>query len=332
MDILNFSSYAHAIEKGIANPKQIEIIQMLLGFIVNKPDVLNKNGDQYNLDDNQTLNRWWKQTEELPKNIKDAAVRADIIAEANDYFDAEVWPKLNPPKEEDTYEELLSLIKQQDMADITKEKLISLYNNEELSEFLAQTFLYAIQNKNKVKSKIQLKQPLALAEDIQKLQDILSHYPKPVILTPPSDLNDHEMIYVEELFAAYADAEGMEDFTRDDLDTYIKYKKNFSNQRKRYYAAESIRQSIRDTLLPEEYKNFEELKQETLIGILPVHEQDYKTGYDRLNNVMAHATVINVTKSMLATLPGWIGNNEKMGICHMLVNDREIRWVDDDNE
>ncbi|GAA0753621.1 ABC-three component system protein [Clostridium sartagoforme] len=330
MDILNFSSYARAIEKGMLNPDHTEITRLLLGFIVDRADVTNKNGQQYNID-NPQAHQWWYQKEEIPKNIKKAAGRLDIQATASDYFDENILNVLSQPKDADTYDALRDLINKQEMAVETRTNLLQLLSNNELSDFLAQTFILAIQKQNKLsKAPTPSISTVSILEDVKKLQELFSHYPKPLTLIPPEDLEEHEMVYVHELFAAYADAEGLEDFSKEDLVKYKRYRRDFLYQRKEYYAAESIRQSVRDTLMPIEYKEFDVLKQETLSGIRPVHNRYYPNGFERLNSVMAHATVIKVNKSLLTQLPGWIGAEETMGVCHMLVNDGEIKWVDDD--
>ncbi|MBV4424323.1 ABC-three component system protein [Clostridium tyrobutyricum] len=330
MDVLNFSSYARSIEKGMLNPDHTEITKLLLGFIVDRHDVTNKYGNPYTIDNGQA-HRWWYQKEEISKNIKKAAGRPDVQATANDYFDENVLNVLSQPKDADTYASLRNLINQQDMAEETRTNLLQLLSNNELSEFLAQAFILAIQKKNKAnKTSPPSVSKISISEDVKKLQELFSHYPKPITLIPPDALAEHEMIYVRELFAAYADAEGMEAFLKEDLVKYKRYRRDFLYQRKEYYAAESIRQSVRDTLMPIEYKEFDVLKQETLSGIMPIHNRYYPNGFERLSSVMAHATVLKVNKSLLSQLPGWIGVEETMGICHILVNDGEIRWVDDD--
>jgi hypothetical protein len=46
-----------------------------------------------------------------------------------------------------------------------------------------------------------------------------------------------------------------------------------------------------------------------------------------LIEVLKQAVVAPVGKSLLSNIPNWIGNSEKKGVCHMLVNDGKIRWV-----
>lgn len=311
---------------------KITVTTLLLGFIVEKKNVLNSKGGLYNLNENYS-SLWWNQHEDIPAPIKEAAASPEIISEAADYFESKVINSLSPQKESDTYATLLKLIKSDSTisADV-RDNLISLYNNNELSHFLAETFLYAVQKDNKTKKKDAVSKTsptTSIIDDVNKLNELLQHFPKPVELLPPEHFNEHELVYISELLAAYADAEGISTITKDDLSTYPKYRKNFQRQRKDYYAAETIRESARDVIGPTAAEEFNILKKETCDGIIDVYDDDYPNGFDRLNSVMQHVTTIQLNKSLLTKLPGWISCSEKKGFCHMLVNDRQLKWVDD---
>ena len=114
-----------------------------------------------------------------------------------------------------------------------------------------------------------------ISPDLSKLRTLLAKLPHPVILSPPDELSEDEMPYVEALLDAYADAEGLEELSKDELDSYRKYKKNFQRQRKDYYAAESVRRGTREAFGNADPDQFETLKNETYDGIVDVHEQDY---------------------------------------------------------
>ena len=47
-----------------------------------------------------------------------------------------------------------------------------------------------------------------------------------------------------------------------------------------------------------------------------------------MNTVMERVTFIPLN-SLLMHLPGWIRAQERKGICHMLVNEEKIKWVED---
>lgn len=333
MGLLNFLPYAQAIQHGMAKGTKIGITKMLLGCITENEHYGDIEGnDELYFIDGPKVTKWWKQTEDIPGQIKKVAALPDVIFDAPDYFDNVVFPKLAPQKLDNTLAELRSLITQDSNIPLeTKDKLLSLCADNDINGFLAETFLYAILNDNRIKNNYKIIPTSSTSEDIKKLQELLNKLPKPIELVPPNDLEEHEMPYVKELFAAYADAEGLDEFNKDTLDSFKRYKRNFTRQRKDYYAAESIRQSVRDAMSPIESKEFDILKDETLDGIAPVHEKCYPNGFERLNSVMEHATILKVNKSLLVQLPGWVGPCETKGVCHMLVNDGEIRWVDIDD-
>ena len=137
------------------------------------------------------------------------------------------------------------------------------------------------------------------------------------------------MPYVEALLEAYADAEGLSELSKDELGSYHKYKKNFQRQRKDYYAAESVRRGTCEAFGNADPDQFETLKNETYDGIVDIHEQDYDNGFDRLGAVMTQAAITPISKCTLRETD-WIGNSEKKGVCHFLVNDGRIKWVDGD--
>ena len=151
----------------------------------------------------------------------------------------------------------------------------------------------------------------------------------PEKITPPETIEADELIYVTELMKVYAEALGIDKLPVDVLEKYSKYRQNFERQRKNYYSAETIRRFVRDVFT--DSKQFEVLKGETYDGIIEVHEADYPTGFDRLNAVTKHVSTVSTDKSLLCSKLHCIGNSEKKGVCHMLVNDKRIIWVNNDD-
>ena len=72
------------------------------------------------------------------------------------------------------------------------------------------------------------------------------------------------------------------------------------------------------------------LKTEIYDGIIDVHEKDYENGYKRLVSDLAQAVQVNTSKSLLDSKLNCVGNSVRKGVCHMLVNDGKIRWVETD--
>lgn len=170
-----------------------------------------------------------------------------------------------------------------------------------------------------------------ILSDVNTLKEMLSKYKRPDPLPVPVTIDDSEMIYVEALYDAYASAEDVPKYTRRDVERHRRYKKDFAYQRKCYYATETIRRSLQDALLPIEYKEFDEMREEVKAGILPKLIPPYDNGYLRLCAVTGQAASVPITRSQIALLPGWIGPAEKVGMCHMLANKEEIQWVDEDD-
>ena len=148
-------------------------------------------------------------------------------------------------------------------------------------------------------------------------------------LIPPTNFESGEAIYIAELLKAYAEAEKTSSLTIDNLP--LKYKKEFDRHRQDYFNAESVHRRMRETYLSEE-NDFEMLKNETYDGIIDTHSMPYSNGYERLLKVLQQAVNLQQGKSLLWQLPKWIGASEKKGVCHILVNEKEITWVVKDEE
>lgn len=78
-------------------------------------------------------------------------------------------------------------------------------------------------------------------------------------------------------------------------------------------------------------QRIDEMREEVKEGISPVMIPSYDNGYKRLTAVTSQAALVPITRSQIALLPGWIGAAEKVGMCHMLANRKEIQWVDEDD-
>ena len=100
---------------------------------------------------------------------------------------------------------------------------------------------------------------------------------------------------------------------------------DLQDQRNYFYSAETVRRFVRDTFTNEE--EFNCFENEIYEGIKEIHKDDYENGYQRLNKDLAQATRVQTTKSLLDSKLKMIGAKEKKGVCHMLVEDKNIRWV-----
>lgn len=147
----------------------------------------------------------------------------------------------------------------------------------------------------------------------------------PTTLIPTDTIEMEEMPYISALLEAYSDELKVKIDTTKSLEAYSFYFKHLKRQRKDYYSAETIRRFVRDTLT--DSQQFDVLKEEIYNGIIDTHEQGYDSGYKRLVEDLKQAAVTNTSKSMLDSKLHCIGNSERKGTCHMLVNDNKLRWV-----
>lgn len=144
-----------------------------------------------------------------------------------------------------------------------------------------------------------------------------------------AQIYDFEEGYISALCDAYADALSKDEVTVDDIPTLPKkYQQNFYDQRKAYLSAESIQRSISEVY--EDGKNqFDILKQDAYYGIKTTYDDDYDNGYRRLIAVLKKISDVQLSKSKLSLIKNLIGNLERLGIVHILVNDKTIpSWVD----
>ena len=144
-----------------------------------------------------------------------------------------------------------------------------------------------------------------------------------------SQIYEFESGYISALCNAYAEALSRDEVTVDDIPNLPrKYQANFYDQRKAYLSAESIQRSISEVYEDGE-NQFDILKEDAFFGIKTTYYDDYDTGYRRLLEVLKKVSDIQLTKSKLMLIKNLIGNLERLGIVHILVNDETIKsWVD----
>ena len=153
----------------------------------------------------------------------------------------------------------------------------------------------------------------------------------PIELTPADAVTSRELPCFNALCEVYA--EKLKQIVTPDtigsLPPGLRY--NYSEQQRAYYSAENMYHSMREVFADGE-DQFEALKTDAFDGISHVYYDDsFMTGYDRLIAVLNSIVNVPLSKSALTNIVGLIGNLEKKGICHILVNDEVIKsWVDID--
>lgn len=207
-------------------------------------------------------------------------------------------------------------------------ELVSFDNFEQDITSILDNILYYIIN---VKPSRSIRDSVFISDNKIKIGGKTINLPPELI--PTTDILDHEIIYVDALFRVYSQAEKLEIKNLDDLKNLDpKYEKHFKMQRLHYFSAESVLRQIRDIFVDGE-SEFNNVKSETLSGISPVLLKPHKNALSRVDETMTHVVRITYGKSFLARPDvGYIGNAEKQGIVHLLVNDGDIIWVVDYDE
>ena len=144
-----------------------------------------------------------------------------------------------------------------------------------------------------------------------------------------AQIYDFEADYISALCDAYAEALSRDSVTVDDIPALPKkYQTNFYDQRKAYLSAESIQRSISEVYEDGE-NQFDILKADAYDGIKTTFFDDYDNGYRRLLEVLKKISDVQLTKSKLSLIKNLIGNLERLGIVHILMNDKTMTsWVD----
>ncbi len=153
------------------------------------------------------------------------------------------------------------------------------------------------------------------------------HINLPKTISPPKKPGQDELPYISALLESYSDELGVKIDTTESLKAYKTFFNHLNRQRKDYYSIETIRRFVRDTLT--DSKQIDILKEEIYNGIIDTHEQIYDSGYKRLVADLQQAAQTNTSKCLLDSKLCCIGNSERKGTCHMLVNEHKLKWVDD---
>lgn len=126
----------------------------------------------------------------------------------------------------------------------------------------------------------------------------------------------------------YGELLGIVNFSVSNFDDHEKQKEHFTRQRSDYFAAEAVRRGTRDIYSEDEEDYFQTFVDDTYNGIIDIWESDYKTGYERLKNVLVQATLLPPDQCWLGRDTVWINNPQKKGVCHILVNEGRLKgWV-----
>lgn len=170
------------------------------------------------------------------------------------------------------------------------------------------------------------KQPLHMIDEHSKTRWHVARFGgglpmRPPIDSPPANPAKRELSYVAKLLEAYAEHTRTEVVSNEAI-PWPELQDHFSESRKQFYSAESLRAFSRDTLPPGEFKK---LQDEFYGGIMDEIRSDHSDGYRRVIAVVNLARKLQISAHALITE---LTQLDRAGICHQLANDNDkVRWV-----
>ena len=304
------------------------LIQLLYDSIIEPLNLTDANGEYITVKKemaSRLMNRHDNVSPRLRKEVDNPAVIKGI----NVYFEDLIVPELIQNNHDEVLHKMMLLInKDPQISDNKKSEFSVLAQKDTIAQFLASTFLFAITRENKISKSVQ-----SLGKEKEDFENGTYRRKPLTSLTPPIKIAEEETPYIVALMQAYGEAEEVDNFSSDMLESFPKHKRHFIKQREYYHLAEAVRRGTRDMYSENDPDQFEVLKDETYEGVIEVWEDSYENGLVRLRNVLKQAGVIRVDKCWLSRDTDWIGNSQKKGVCHFLVNDKRIQgWVNDDED
>jgi len=141
--------------------------------------------------------------------------------------------------------------------------------------------------------------------------------------TPEKSIRNDEETYVNQLLNVYSQKE-LKEINASNISDFELYSDDLYHQRVYYYSADSVREQIQNIFT--DSNEFDILKEEVYEGVRETLLMDHENNWKRLLSTLSQASQISVQRSKLSSMYNLIGNQDKKGICHMLVNEGRIKW------
>lgn len=162
---------------------------------------------------------------------------------------------------------------------------------------------------------------------VDEIAQKIKALPRPAEIPVPDVETHEEQLYINELYLAYGDAEGIDSFVKESLISYPEYNDDLTDRRIDFYAAESIRRGVMELGNGGLANQFDILKDETHDSVKDTARRSHPNGYERMLSVMEQAVNLTPKNYLLSESPYWISGKIKKGVCHHLVNDGKLKWV-----
>lgn len=331
MTALTFSSLLNVVKKFAQNKQMTFMVKGFLEEPIRTADIRDERRKQYRLTP-KMCSSLFKGEEDIYPNLR-RGLNTYLISYDPDgsktrlLLNRIVANQLQNPY---LYLEIYNLSMSDDSLSTAKKNEIKrYYSDKDFKMFFREVFQCAITANNKTIA-VRRKPSISLNDTnltTNEIIDLLNNRERPVAIITPDEIDEAELNYIKELLKVYSEDAHITFVSKSDLSKNPAYLKDFNKQRDYYYAAESIRVGLRDTEVYGKHF-FDDLKEEVFTGLEDTNAKSFSTGLEKMNTVMERVTFIPLN-SLLMHLPGWIRAQERKGICHMLVNEEKIKWVED---
>lgn len=149
----------------------------------------------------------------------------------------------------------------------------------------------------------------------------LKKRPKPVI---PKNIDEQEinLLYVQQLLEIYSKMSNGEVIDINTLKKNDILFDHFSRQRQDYHLAQALKRFTRDEYI--DFEPYDDIKGEVYRGVIDITLEEYSNLIKKVNSTLKVARNLPVQSIEL----GIINPSEKAGMCHELVNETKLKWVD----
>ncbi len=162
-----FAEFARCLQKSLQPPNDdLDTVTLLLGWITDRPNVRDKNGNPVSINSALTSNLL-KRKVNVPRSIKEVCSNSQIVDDAINHFQKIIIPCLNPIVSDNMYEEMGKAVeKDLIIGKRMKAKLLGFLNGGQDAAFLAHLLMYVVNIDN------QRTGELADHEDIPLLAEV----------------------------------------------------------------------------------------------------------------------------------------------------------------
>ncbi|OQA63730.1 MAG: hypothetical protein BWY38_03124 [Ignavibacteria bacterium ADurb.Bin266] len=194
-----------------------------------------------------------------------------------------------------------------------------------LPQELTDIFAQLLQERSEINKKASITKAQFISDSQVKIGGKIINLP-PALYVPELP-QEKENEYVTALLSVFSQKTAKKIMSIDDLDEFPIYQTEIQIHREYFYSAESVLHKVRKFFYDAE-NEFGTLKNEIFDSIRLDISRSYPDGYEKLQKTMDKVVVITLSKSYFSKPGnGIVGNGEKLGVVHMLVNDGKVRWI-----